>query len=93
MDAQPLSGIAAPPDAQTLDVWEDRDGEKFRFFRGTRRGTRVGVEIVGFRRGDGTIEERTVHLDADVVGGLDLAAVQELIDDLAAARDELLRLS
>lgn len=90
----PLSDIAAPPDAQTLDVWENRDGKKFRFFRGTRRGTRVSVEIVGFQRGDGTIEERTIHLEeADADDGLDLAAVQELIDDLAAARDELLRLS
>ena len=25
--------IAAPSDAQALDVWEDRDGKMFRFFR------------------------------------------------------------
>jgi hypothetical protein len=25
-----LSSIAALPDAQALDVWEDRDGEMFR---------------------------------------------------------------
>jgi hypothetical protein len=77
-----LSGIAALPDAQALDVWEDRDGEMFRFFRGTRRGRRIAVEIVGFQRADGTIEERTVHLEPDTESGLDGADVQELVDDL-----------
>ncbi len=33
MDEHSLSGIAAPSDAQALDVWEDRDGKMFRFFR------------------------------------------------------------
>ena len=27
MDEHSLSGIAAPSDAQALDVWEDRDGK------------------------------------------------------------------
>jgi hypothetical protein len=33
MDEHSLSCIAAPSDAQALDVWEDRDGKMFRFFR------------------------------------------------------------
>jgi hypothetical protein len=33
MDEHSLRGIAAPSDAQALDVWEDRDGKMFRFFR------------------------------------------------------------
>jgi hypothetical protein len=63
MDEHSLGGIAAPSDAQALDVWEDRDGEMFRFFRGTRRGSRMVVEIVGFQRANGAIEERTIHLE------------------------------
>src|SRR5258705_9790689 len=35
----------------------------FRFFRGTRRGSRMVVEIVGFQRANGAIEERTIHLE------------------------------
>ena len=33
MDEHSLRGIAAPSDAQALDVSEDRDGKMFRFFR------------------------------------------------------------
>ena len=49
MDEHSLSGIAAPSDAQALDVWEDRDGKMFRFFRDVPVSTKP--DSAGRRRG------------------------------------------
>jgi hypothetical protein len=43
MDEHSLSCIAAPSDAQALDVWEDRDGKMFRFFRDVPVSTNLTV--------------------------------------------------
>jgi hypothetical protein len=86
-------GVAPPPDATKLDVWEQHsDGEVKRFFHGTQRGERVQVDIVGWQNGDGSVADRTIFLESDG-DDLSVAEVQELIDDLAAARDEINRLS
>ncbi len=50
------------------------------------------VDIVGWQNGDGSVADRTIFLESDG-DDLSVAEVQELIDDLAAARDEINRLS
>jgi hypothetical protein len=51
----------------------------------------VPVQILGFQNADGSISEIKISLDADEQ--IDAAEVQELIDDLMAARDEANRLA
>lgn len=84
--------VVPPPDAVHLDDWETRHGERFRFFRGSRWGRRVTVEIVGFQYADGRVDKRVIHLNADNVD-LDRHQAALVIADLTAAADELDRLS
>ncbi|MFN6554708.1 hypothetical protein ACP6C3_31190 [Mycolicibacterium septicum] len=79
--------IRPPAGALHVDSWEGPANDRFRFFRGTRRGERVAVEIVGFQFADGRVD-RVAHLHADHVD-LKVIDIERLLADLLAAKDEI----
>lgn len=83
--------VKPPAGAVRVDPWEVAAGVRFRFFRGTRRGDRVSVEVMGFQYEDGRVEQRVAHIHADHVD-FDIDGLTELMDDLQATKDEIQRL-
>ncbi|MCA4727022.1 MULTISPECIES: hypothetical protein [Mycobacteriaceae] len=82
------NGSIGPPEgAVHVDAWEGPADDRFRFFRGTRRGERAAVEIVGFQFAYGRVE-RVAHLHADHID-LKVTDIESLVADLSAARDEI----
>lgn len=82
--------VDPPPDAVQVEQWEGPAGNRFRFFKGTHRGSRVSLVIMGFQLADGRVEKRVVHLDGSHVD-LTVPDIDALIINLAAAREEILR--
>ena len=84
-----IAGVPAPAGARKVDEWIDETdrGDWARFFRGTRRGASVHVDIIGMQNADRSVE-RTISVCAPNVG-LDAASARELGADLLAAADEL----
>lgn len=80
----------APPDGvERLDGWEFVGDKFIRYFEGATRGEASAVKISGFQSGDGTFSELVVHVETPE--GLSLPEVDELIANLASAKDEVRR--
>jgi hypothetical protein len=73
------------------DVYDLEQG-RLRYFLATPRGEGPdGASGRGFQRARGTIYDLALSIDAD--GPLDVAAAEQLIEDLHAAPEELRRLA
>jgi len=85
--------VPPPADATHVGRWEpEEDGSHARWFIGTERGTAVRVSAWGYKRADGTIRERGVHVCVDDHGGiavLDAAGLRALAADALAIAAEL----
>jgi hypothetical protein len=84
--------VAPPADATRVSAWDDVDGQVSRYFRGTKRGAKVRVDIAGSQNADGTVAERVILIDA-CDAEVDAAAARQIAADLLAAADELDRLA
>jgi hypothetical protein len=80
--------VPPPADASRVSTWDDGDGQVSRYFRGTRRGNQVRVDIAGSQNSDGIVTERVI-----LVGGCDVevdaSGARQIAADLLAAADEL----
>jgi hypothetical protein len=66
-----------------------------RFFQGTKRGTKVHVDIASIQNYDGTLAEAVIFVDGrgSYAAELDPSAARELAADLLAAADDLDKLN
>lgn len=65
-----------------VPVWEDRDGQVSRFFAGTKRGTKVRVNIASSQNADGMVAERVILASASDCAEVDADAAREIAADL-----------
>lgn len=80
--------IEAPPRVQSLNSWEPRPRPARRFFSCIPRGVAAQVQVCGFQNADGTFSDVCIHVDG-AQDGLKAAGVQELIDNLHAALNDV----
>jgi len=82
---------ATPPGSTRVDVWEDIDGRRARYFecRLVSR-TALAARIVGFQVADGSFHDIQLAVDGATIAPEDLDAA---IEDLAGFRTQVLRLT